>query len=167
MTRLNVLPAGLPLGTHARRRAGYSRLTLTLGGARTVVSPGIRPDDEAVSVEEISIGEFVRRSRVSLKALRLYDEISVLVPSRVDEVSGYRYYYVTQLDEARQHPPVRSSGKSVPPRRADAGCSTRAWTRDRRHRMANAAADWAGSTASRLGNNGRNAPASPLSRSPR
>ena len=66
-----------------------------LGGARTLVSSGVRPDDEGVSVEEISIGEFARRSRLSLKALRLYDELGVLVPSRVDEVSGYRYYDVT------------------------------------------------------------------------
>jgi len=52
-------------------------------------------------VEEISIGEFARRSRLSLKALRLYDERGVLVPSRVDQTSGYRYYDPAQLDEAR------------------------------------------------------------------
>jgi DNA-binding transcriptional MerR regulator len=52
-------------------------------------------------VEEISIGEFARRSRLSLKALRLYDELSVLVPSRVDQASGYRYYDVGQVDAAR------------------------------------------------------------------
>jgi DNA-binding transcriptional MerR regulator len=52
-------------------------------------------------VEEISIGEFARRSRLSLKALRLYDERGVLVPSRVDQASGYRYYDAAQLDEAR------------------------------------------------------------------
>jgi DNA-binding transcriptional MerR regulator len=52
-------------------------------------------------VEEISIGEFARRSRLSLKALRLYDERGVLVPSRVDRSSGYRYYGTAQLDEAR------------------------------------------------------------------
>jgi DNA-binding transcriptional MerR regulator len=52
-------------------------------------------------VEEISIGEFARRSRLSLKALRLYDELGVLVPSRVDQASGYRYYGTAQLDEAR------------------------------------------------------------------
>jgi len=52
-------------------------------------------------VEEISIGEFARRSRLSLKALRLYDKRKVLVPSRVDRVSGYRYYDTAQLDEAR------------------------------------------------------------------
>jgi DNA-binding transcriptional MerR regulator len=52
-------------------------------------------------VKEISIGEFARRSRLSLKALRLYDERGVLVPSRVDQASGYRYYDIAQLEQAR------------------------------------------------------------------
>jgi DNA-binding transcriptional MerR regulator len=52
-------------------------------------------------VKEISIGEFARRSRLSLKALRLYDKRGVLVPARVDQVSGYRYYDTAQLDDAR------------------------------------------------------------------
>jgi len=52
-------------------------------------------------VEEISIGEFARRSRLSLKALRLYDERGVLVPARVDQASGYRYYDKAQLEAAR------------------------------------------------------------------
>jgi DNA-binding transcriptional MerR regulator len=52
-------------------------------------------------VNEISIGEFARRSRLSLKALRLYDERGVLVPARVDPASGYRYYDPAQLEVAR------------------------------------------------------------------
>ncbi len=52
-------------------------------------------------MEEISIGEFARRSRLSVKALRLYDELEVLVPARVDQASGYRYYDVEQLETAR------------------------------------------------------------------
>lgn len=52
-------------------------------------------------MEEIGIGEFARRSRLSVKALRLYDELGVLVPARVDESSGYRYYDATQLETAR------------------------------------------------------------------
>jgi DNA-binding transcriptional MerR regulator len=52
-------------------------------------------------VDEFSIGEFARRSRLSVKALRLYDELGVLVPARVDEGSGYRYYDITQLEAAR------------------------------------------------------------------
>src|SRR5580658_5816886 len=50
---------------------------------------------------EVSIGEFARRSRLSVKALRLYDELGVLVPARVDESSCYRYYDVAQLEAAR------------------------------------------------------------------
>ena len=52
-------------------------------------------------MEEISIGEFARRSRLSVKALRLYDELGVLAPARVDTDSGYRYYSDTQLETAR------------------------------------------------------------------
>ncbi|HEX3541053.1 MAG TPA: helix-turn-helix domain-containing protein [Acidimicrobiales bacterium] len=52
-------------------------------------------------MEEVSIGEFSRRSRLSVKALRLYDELGVLVPARVEEASGYRYYNVAQLEGAR------------------------------------------------------------------
>ena len=52
-------------------------------------------------MEEVSIGEFARRSRLSIKALRLYDELGVLVPARVDRVSGYRYYDEAQLEQAR------------------------------------------------------------------
>ena len=51
-------------------------------------------------MEEVSIGEFARRSRLSIKALRLYDKRGVLMPARVDEVSGYRYYDVAQLEDA-------------------------------------------------------------------
>jgi DNA-binding transcriptional MerR regulator len=52
-------------------------------------------------VAEISIGEFARRTRLSLKALRLYDKRGVLVPARVDQASGYRYYDTAQLEQAR------------------------------------------------------------------
>lgn len=49
----------------------------------------------------MSIGEFARRSRLSPKALRLYDELGLLPPARVDEDSGYRYYTKSQLDRAQ------------------------------------------------------------------
>ncbi len=50
---------------------------------------------------EFGIGEFARRARLSVKALRLYDELGVLVPARVDGASGYRYYDLAQLEQAR------------------------------------------------------------------
>jgi len=52
-------------------------------------------------VNEMSIGEFARRSRLSPKALRLYDELGLLVPARVDDSSGYRFYDADQLEHAR------------------------------------------------------------------
>jgi len=42
-----------------------------------------------MSCDKVSIGEFAQRSRLSVKALRLYDELGVLVPARVDEASDY------------------------------------------------------------------------------
>jgi DNA-binding transcriptional MerR regulator len=49
----------------------------------------------------VSIGEFAKRSQLSPKALRLYDELALLTPARVDDGSGYRYYTASQLDRAR------------------------------------------------------------------
>ena len=39
-----------------------------------------------------SIGEFARRSRLSPKALRLYDRLGLLSPAWIDPDSGYRWY---------------------------------------------------------------------------
>jgi DNA-binding transcriptional MerR regulator len=52
-------------------------------------------------VDQMSIGEFARDSRLSAKALRLYDELGLLPPARVDENSGYRFYEPGQLKQAR------------------------------------------------------------------
>jgi PPM family protein phosphatase len=49
----------------------------------------------------LTIGEFARASRLSPKALGLYDELGLLTPARVDPVSGYRLYEPGQLDRAR------------------------------------------------------------------
>ena len=49
----------------------------------------------------LTIGAFARASRLSPKALRLYDELGLLRPARVDPVSGYRFYEPAQLERAR------------------------------------------------------------------
>ncbi|WP_261562417.1 MerR family transcriptional regulator, partial [Frankia tisae] len=49
----------------------------------------------------LTIGEFARRSRLSPKALRLYDELGLLRPRQVDPVTGYRRYAPEQLEQAR------------------------------------------------------------------
>jgi DNA-binding transcriptional MerR regulator len=58
----------------------------------------------------MSIGEFARRSRLSPKALRLYDGLGLLSPARVDELSGYRYYESGQLQQARLISTLRQVG---------------------------------------------------------
>jgi len=49
----------------------------------------------------LTIGAFARACRLSPKALRLYDELELLRPARVDPDTGYRYYAVEQLEQAR------------------------------------------------------------------
>ena len=52
-------------------------------------------------MELLTIGAFARASRLSPKALRLYDSLGLLPPAHVDEVSGYRFYRPDQLGRAR------------------------------------------------------------------
>jgi DNA-binding transcriptional MerR regulator len=40
------------------------------------------------------IGRLSEMRRSSVKALRLYDEIGLLAPVRIDPSSGYRYYHL-------------------------------------------------------------------------
>lgn len=49
----------------------------------------------------MSIGVFARRSRLSMKALRLYDRQGLLSPAHVDPDNGYRWYRESQLFTAR------------------------------------------------------------------
>lgn len=50
----------------------------------------------------LSIGAFAEMTRLSIKALRLYDELGLLQPVHIDPQSGYRYYGVDQLSSARR-----------------------------------------------------------------
>lgn len=52
-------------------------------------------------MELLTIGEFARASRLSAKALRLYDELGLLRPAVVDPANGYRRYAPDQLETAR------------------------------------------------------------------
>ncbi|MEU3465060.1 MerR family transcriptional regulator [Streptomyces sp. NPDC006733] len=48
----------------------------------------------------LTIGEFGHASGLSPKALRLYDELGLLPPARVDPLTGYRFYDPAQLERA-------------------------------------------------------------------
>jgi protein phosphatase len=92
----------------------------------------------------LTIGTFAKASRLSPKALRLYDELGLLPPARVDPVTGYRLYAPEQLDQARlvawlrrlgmplariQHVCTLEAGPAArtpaPPRRVPAECPQR------------------------------------------
>jgi effector-binding domain-containing protein len=48
----------------------------------------------------VPIGRFSKMTRLSIKALRLYDDIGLLRPAHVDPSSGYRYYDLGQANRA-------------------------------------------------------------------
>ncbi|MGB7859289.1 MAG: MerR family transcriptional regulator [Acidimicrobiia bacterium] len=48
----------------------------------------------------VPIGRFSKMTRLSVKALRLYDENGLLTPAYVDPASGYRYYDLGQANRA-------------------------------------------------------------------
>jgi PPM family protein phosphatase len=52
-------------------------------------------------MERMTIGDFAREAGLTAKALRLYDEMGLIVPAEVDPASGYRYYGDRQLERAR------------------------------------------------------------------
>jgi DNA-binding transcriptional MerR regulator len=56
----------------------------------------------------ISIGRFAQITRLTIKALHIYDAIGLLRPIAVDAASGYRYYSITQLPSARRIRLLRS-----------------------------------------------------------
>src|SRR5215218_7170446 len=47
----------------------------------------------------LSIGDFARQGRVSVRMLRHYDAIALLQPAQVDRMSGYRSYDAGQLSQ--------------------------------------------------------------------
>jgi DNA-binding transcriptional MerR regulator len=66
--------------------------------------PGWEPQERPAPKADdplLSIGAFARRSRLSPKALRLYERQGLLEPAEVDAESGYRRYRESQLRAAR------------------------------------------------------------------
>jgi DNA-binding transcriptional MerR regulator len=57
--------------------------------------------NETRSTEYITIGEIARQTRLSQKALRLYDALDLLKPRFIDPQSGYRYYSSDQIEQAQ------------------------------------------------------------------
>ena len=61
----------------------------------------------------LKIGDFSRLSRVTVKALRYYDEIGLLKPVAVDRFTGYRYYSADQLPRLNRIIVLKNLGLSL------------------------------------------------------
>lgn len=61
----------------------------------------------------LKIGDFSKLSRISIRMLRHYDEIGLLIPETVDHFTGYRYYKEEQLPLAEKIQSFKSMGFSL------------------------------------------------------
>jgi len=66
-----------------------------------------------MSTDQIPIGTFSFMTRLSKKALRLYDNNGVLVPEAKDHFTGYRYYTAAQLEKGMKIKTLLSLGFSL------------------------------------------------------
>ena len=58
----------------------------------------------------LKIGEFSKLSRVSIRMLRRYNEVGLLLPAEIDPITGYRYYSEDQLPAAGRITALRDMG---------------------------------------------------------
>ena len=58
----------------------------------------------------LKIGEFSKLSRVSIRMLRRYNEVGLLLPAETDPITGYRYYSEEQLPAAGRITALRDMG---------------------------------------------------------
>ena len=61
----------------------------------------------------IKIGDFARLSQVSVVTLRYYDEMDLLKPVKVDDLTGYRYYAADQLPQLNRILALKDLGFSL------------------------------------------------------
>ncbi|PMB52640.1 MerR family transcriptional regulator [Fischerella thermalis CCMEE 5201] len=61
----------------------------------------------------LKIGDFSKLSLVSVKAIRLYDQLGLLKPVNVDNFTGYRYYSAEQLSRLNRILALKDLGFSL------------------------------------------------------
>lgn len=61
----------------------------------------------------LKIGDFSKLSRISIRMLRHYDELGLLVPKTTDDFTGYRYYAEDQLTVAGRIVSLKDMGFSL------------------------------------------------------
>jgi PPM family protein phosphatase len=72
----------------------------------------------------LTIGEFAQATGLTAKALRLYDDLGLLLPAEVDSHNGYRYYDLHQVEAARLVARLRAAGVPLARIAAIAGAET-------------------------------------------
>lgn len=61
----------------------------------------------------LKIGEFSKLSMLTIKALRFYEEEGILIPRKIDDFTGYRYYDTKQLVTASKIKSLRQLDFSI------------------------------------------------------
>lgn len=56
------------------------------------------------------IGEFAKITNLSIRTLRYYNDIELLVPEEVDQYSSYRYYGEHNIEEAEMIDSLKQAG---------------------------------------------------------
>lgn len=66
-----------------------------------------------MNILRLTIGEFSKLCYVTVKTLRHYEKMGLLIPHNVDEWTHYRYYDVAQMDEMIRIRKLKSLGLSL------------------------------------------------------
>ncbi len=61
----------------------------------------------------LKIGDFSKLTRISIRMLRHYDEIGLLIPKEIDDLTNYRYYSEKQLVVANKINALKDMGFSL------------------------------------------------------
>ena len=64
-------------------------------------------------INKLKIGEFGKLCHVTIRTLRHYETIGLLMPAEVDKWTGYRYYHVSQLQQMEAIRSLKESGFSL------------------------------------------------------
>jgi DNA-binding transcriptional MerR regulator len=59
------------------------------------------------------IGDFSQLGQVSVRTLRLYDELGLLKPAQIDKFTGYRYHAIEQLPRLNRILALKDLGLSL------------------------------------------------------
>ena len=65
------------------------------------------------TIIKLKIGEFSRLMQTTVKTLRHYEQIGLLLPDEVDEATGYRYYRMEQMQRLNAIKDLKSLGFSL------------------------------------------------------